>query len=186
MSTTSSSTWSDNSHRYGTVSRLFHWTMAALFAWQFTSALLHAFAGDTPIERFLCSTHGTNGFCLMVLVLLRGAWGLSNLKRRPAHQPGPLGRFAAAGHLLLYALMIVVPFLALLRAYGRGRGFAPFGIQVFEATGQQNPALIAPASAVHGLLGWTLLALIVGHIAMVIMHRVVWKDDILTRMAGRA
>jgi cytochrome b561 len=45
--------------------------------------------------------------------------------------------------------------------------------------------MTAPASAAHGLLGWVLLALIVGHIAMVLLHRWVWKDDVAQRMVGR-
>ena len=44
---------------------------------------------------------------------------------------------------------------------------------------------IAPANAAHGLLAWTLLALIAGHVAMVLLHRFLWRDGTLARMAGR-
>jgi len=45
--------------------------------------------------------------------------------------------------------------------------------------------MVAPASAVHGLLGWVLLALIVGHVGMVVVHRWWLKDDVAQRMIGR-
>ncbi|TXN01604.1 cytochrome b, partial [Methylobacterium sp. WL103] len=83
--------WLDTPERYGPVSRGFHWLMAALFAWQFTGALLYVGIGDTALTRFVGSSHFTLGFTLFVLVLLRGAWGLANLRRRPPH-PGRAGR----------------------------------------------------------------------------------------------
>lgn len=174
--------WRDNEHGYGYFSRFLHWSMAALFAWQFTSGILRFFVKDTDIAMFFWRTHHSIGSALFVLVLLRGTWGLFNLRRRPAHSSNLLGRLAAIGHLCLYLLMIVVPLLAIVRAYGRGRGFAPFGVQLFEPTGVQIPALMAPGNALHGLLGWTLLALIAGHIVMVLIHRYVWKDAVTQRM----
>ena len=37
----------------------------------------------------------------------------------------------------------------------------------------------------HGVLGWALLALIVGHMLMVLVHRYFWKDEVAQRMLGR-
>lgn len=174
--------WMDNSAGYGYVSRFLHWSMALLFTWQFASALLRVFADETPVQVFFWRTHHSIGFSLFVLVLLRGAWGLINARRRPAHAQSLLGRAAFAGHIALYALMVAVPLLAIVRAYGRGRGFPPFGVPLFTPTGVEIPALTAPANALHGLLGWTLLALVAGHIAMVLIHRYLWRDDTLSRM----
>lgn len=179
---TRASGWKDDPQGYGVVSRFFHWAMAALLLWQFTSAVLRLTAEDTPIEGFFWSTHYTVGFTLFILVLLRGAWGLYNLPNRPSHAGVHFGRAANLGHAVLYLLMLVIPFLAILRAYGGGRGFAPYGFAIFEATGERLPALMAPANAAHGLLGWVLLALIAGHILMTVIHRVVWNEDILSRM----
>ena len=64
-----------------------------------------------------------------------------------------------------------MPALALLRAYGSGKGFSPFGLPLMPATGVKVDWMVAPANAIHGFLAWTLLALIAGHIAMVIVHR---------------
>lgn len=181
-----SSPWFDTPQRYGLVSRALHWGMAAVFAWQFAGMAVKILVGRHPVTAFMVGSHASVGTLLMLLVLLRGAWGLANARRRPRHAPGLMGRLATAGHLLLYALMLVVPSLALLRAAGSGRGLAFFGIPVF-APFEGGPVgwMVAPASAAHGLLAWTLLALVAGHVLMVVVHRWLWRDDVLQRMAGR-
>jgi len=177
--------WRDTPHAYGAVSRAFHWSMALLFIWQFTGILIGVVADKTPIADFFGSTHKSIGLVLLILVCLRGLWGLLNLRNRPGHQPTFLGRAATMGHAALYLLMFVVPALAMLRQYGSGRAFAPFGIPLMEGFEEKIPWMMAPANALHGLLGWVLLALIVGHIAMVFVHRFAWNDNVLARMAGR-
>ncbi|KAA0971731.1 cytochrome b [Aureimonas fodinaquatilis] len=179
--------WLDSPAKYGRVSRFFHWAMAALLLWQFTSAILRVVAKDTAVAGFFWSTHFSVGFSIFVLVWLRGIWGLYNYAsgHRPSYAGIHFGRLAVLGHLVLYALMAMIPTMAIVRAYGSGRGFTPFGIEIFAATGERIPALMAPANAAHGLLGWLLLVLIVGHIMMSVLHRVVWKEDILSRMSAR-
>jgi cytochrome b561 len=174
--------WFDTPRRYGRISRAFHWIMAALFAWQFAGALLYVATGDTPLTRFVGSTHFTLGFTLFVLVLLRGAWGLANLRRRPPH-PGRIGRAAVAGHAVIYGLMLVVPSLALLRWYGSGKPFAPYGIVVMPERADKIAWMMVPGDLLHYWLGFLLLAVVLGHAAMSVLHRVLWKEDVLVRMA---
>ncbi|MGO1162872.1 cytochrome b [Brucella pseudogrignonensis] len=173
----------DTPDGYGLVSRCFHWSMAALFVWQFTSTILRIFAKDTLFYNFFWPTHFQVGFALLVLLLFRGVWGVLNYSRRP-HHAGLTGKFAGLGHLVIYALMFVVPALALLRSYGNGRGFSFLGIEIFAKTGVQDGALTAPANAAHGLLGWILLAIIVGHVIMALLHHFVLRDDTLRHMTG--
>lgn len=176
------STLFDHPEGYGSVSRALHWLMATLFAWQFLSAILHAVDRQMPAARFFWSWHMSIGFLLLGAVVLRGAWALINLGNRPAHATGFLGTAARLGHLALYFLMLVVPLLATLRAYGSGRGLSVFGIQVFAGGGERIPALVEPGSALHGLLGWALLILVAGHVIMALAHTYLWREDTLRRM----
>lgn len=121
----SSSRWFDSPVRYGGVTRLLHWGMAALFAFQLTGMGLKLALGRHPVSGFFVGLHKPMGTVLMLLILLRGAWGLSQWRKRPPHPPTWIGRAALAGHALLYALMLYVPAVALMREFGSGRGFAP-------------------------------------------------------------
>ena len=80
------STLLDHPEGYGSVSRALHWLMAALFAWQFISAILHAIDREMPVTRFFWSWHVSIGFLLLVAVVLRGVWALINLRNRPPHK----------------------------------------------------------------------------------------------------
>lgn len=168
---------------YGRISRFLHWLMAFLFLWQFISAILRVVAKDTAIYDIFWAAHHQLGFALLVLVLVRGIWGLLNSRRRP-HKSGHVGKLATLGHLVIYGLMFTVPALALLRTYGSGRGFSFLGIRIFEQTGVQNAALTAPGNELHGLLGWVLLAAIAGHVLMALVHHFALRDDTLRYMTG--
>lgn len=182
--TTHTSPWLDTPQRYGRISRWLHWGMALLFAWQFVGMGLRLALGRTPLVSVFVGSHASVGLLLLVLVLLRGAWGLGQRARRPAHGEGLLGRAAVLGHRLLYLLMLLVPSLALLRLYGSGRAFAWFNQWPLFAAGPKQPALMAPAELAHGPLAWLLLALIAGHVGMVWLHRR-WGDGVPQRMIGR-
>ncbi|GAA5236652.1 cytochrome b [Verticiella sediminum] len=169
---------------YGLISRCLHWGMALLFLWQFTGMILRITLGRTPLVSFWVGTHASVGTLLFALVVLRIVWALLNLRHRPPHGGGTRGLAVRVGHAALYALMLVIPGLAILRAYGSGKGLNFFGMTLIEPTGVQVPALTAPASAFHGLLAWVLLAAIAGHIVMVIVHQRLWRDDVASRMMG--
>lgn len=169
---------------YGTVSRVLHWGMALLFAWQFTGMALKLALGRMPLVSFFVGTHASVGSLLLLLVLLRAVWALVQRPQRPPHQSGFVGQLALLGHLGLYLLMIVVPALALLRGFGSGKGVRLFGVQLQQPTGVETGWMVAPGNLLHGNLGWVLLALIAGHVAMVAVHRYLWRDDVASRMIG--
>jgi len=176
----------DSSERYGLISRGLHWGMTLLFAWHFFGVACRVVLGSkAPLSAFMFSTHRAMGTLLLLLIVLRLLWFFLQRRHRPAYANNPLGRWARFGHGLMYLLMLVVPVLALMRQYGSGRAFAPWGIPLM-AESERIPWMIAPASAVHGLLGWLLFVLILGHIAMALIHHFRMKDDTLRRMWGKS
>jgi cytochrome b561 len=178
--------WRDTPAQYGLVTRLLHWGMALILLWQFTGMILRLLLGRTPLMAFWVGSHQSVGTVLLALILLRLGWAWLNRGRRPAPDRGPVGRAARLGHGLLYALLLVVPCLAFLRAFGNGRGYAFFGYPVVPRTGVRIEWMAAPADLLHGKLAWLLLALIVGHVVMALVHHFAWRDGLLLRMAGRA
>lgn len=118
----------DDATRYGAISRFLHRSMALMFLWQFATALAHLSLDDTPAEVLLWPTRKTCSFLLLILVIVRAAWALTNRGKRPPS----VDLKSHLGHATLYALMIVTPLLGLLRQYGDGRSFDPFGLPVFS------------------------------------------------------
>lgn len=176
----------DSARRYGKLTRILHWTMALLFAWQFGGMIVKELLGKTPLVGFWVGTHASVGTLLLVLLMVRALWGLSQMSHRPPYHSGVIGLAARLGHLGLYALMLIVPALALLRMFGSGRGARLFGVQLQQGGGEKVDWMVAPASLLHGTLAWVLLALVAGHVAMVFVHRFIWRDDVASRMIGRA
>lgn len=180
----------DSPAAYGPLSKLLHWSMALLFLWQLTSVLLRALFWEQggalqEAARAMWRTHHQVGVLILALALLRGTWGLINARNRPPHEKSLLGLAAWLGHLALYALMILVPLIAVARFYAMARApLNAFGLQILP----QGPALNEPVrdfgDLLHGPLGWTLFALIFGHILMVVLHQVWWRDATLSRMTS--
>lgn len=169
----------DNNNYYGVISRVLHWGMALLLLWQFLTAFSREWLDDTALGDFMWSAHKPTGVVLLLLIVLRILWALLNLSRRPPS----INWAARLGHIALYVLMLVVPTLGLLRQYGSGRSFEPFGISLFAGFEGKIEWLVESGNLLHGSLAWTLLALIVGHIVMAFWHRKKSSEtDVIPRM----
>lgn len=173
----------DRPDSYGPVTRVLHWVMAALLAWQWLGMAVKLVLGRQPLAAFFVGTHASVGLMLLALILLRLVWAGLNAGRRPPHGDGWLGKLAKAGQGVLYLLLLVVPALALLRALGGTRPLRAFGTEVFAGRETAVPWMTAPADAVHGFLAWTLLVLVTGHVLMALVHQWLLRDGTLRRMA---
>ncbi|MDO5621887.1 MAG: cytochrome b [Paracoccus sp. (in: a-proteobacteria)] len=177
----------DSSARYGAVTRLLHWGIALLMIWQLLGMVTKVVLGrESGLASMMVGTHQSLGFVLFVLILLRVVWALVNTGRRPAHGAGLMGLAAKAGHLALYVLMVFVPAVGLIRAWGNERAYNVFGWEVFvpRPEGQAVTWAVNLGNDWHGEIGWLLGALILGHIAAVLWHRLVLRDDTMAKMAG--
>lgn len=174
----------DSPTQYGFVSKVLHWGMAILFAAQFLSAGLRwALPREHPVRDFFWSYHTDLGITLFLLVFIRGIWGLKNLRQRPTHS-GFVGRAAVAGHLAIYALMVIVPTVRIIASAGSTRGLDYVGIPIFPARDMEIKWLTSVAEW-HGEMGWILGLLVLGHIAMAIgWHHFIKRDGSLKRMTG--
>lgn len=175
----------DTAQLYGRVTRLLHWTIAALMLWQFLGMGLRLALGRTPVVAVFVGTHQLVGTALFGLIVLLLLWALANRAHRPGHGHGLPGLAARAGHLALYLVMALVPVTALLRAYGSDKVWAPLGVPIFAAQTPPIGWMVGLAEAVHGEFAWILLGLIAGHVLMVGLHQGMWRDGTLRRMAGR-
>ena len=76
----------DSPQRYGAVSRLLHWGMATILAWQFTGMVLLNTLGKVPITLFFIGSHSSLGVSLALLAFLRLLWWAKNAGQRPGQE----------------------------------------------------------------------------------------------------
>lgn len=181
------SPWHDTPERYGRISRLLHWLTAALVIIQLTVTISWGIFGKTPwtVQLAQVAPHGAVGLMILIVIVIRSLWRFHQRHQRPALDKHFSGRIAHAVHHLFYILLWLIPGLALLRHYGRNRALEFYNIELIPAAGREISWLMTPADLLHGVMAWLLLALVIGHVAMVGVHQWLWKDKTLNKMAGR-
>lgn len=172
----------DTQLRYGSITRFLHWLMAIGFLWMLFTATVHWIDRESVLNQTIWPYHPLVGFTIFMLGVIRVLWALSQRARRPQND-----LMARIGHFALYLFMILTPTLALLRAFGSGRGLNYFGWQVIAPRTDKIESLVNLANQWHSVCGWTLFALIIGHIFMSFYHRSKGPaENVFPRIIGRA
>ncbi|MGK6313256.1 cytochrome b [Neorhizobium sp. DT-125] len=152
--------------------RILHWVMAALILFNllFTDAMETyarlAFGGQTPTpdQVSAANIHAYVGISVLALGLVRLCLRfVQGVPPEPREEPPFLRVVARISHWAFYALFFMMP-------------FAGIGAYYFE----NRTAAFAHAGPMK-LLMW---ALIIAHIAGVLVHQFYWKTNILKRMTS--
>ncbi len=170
----------DNAERYGTISRALHWLFAVLVLWQFMKFFDRIGDGEHWIGETLVPWHISIGVLMGVLIVVRVVWALSQASHRPSHEP-PIKYLAHAGHILLYAALVIMPVTGMLYMVGEGYGVEAFGVTLI-AEGEEVEWMHT-VGELHEITAWALLFLVIGHIVMGFYHHFARRDGTLKRMA---
>lgn len=131
---------------------------------------------------FYFNLHKSIGITLLALILIRVYWRLTHAA--PAF-PDTMKRWekmaADWSHKLLYALMVIMPVSGFLMTTYSKYGLKWFGIRVTE--GLDNEPLREIFKEVHEFTAFLLIAFIVVHILAAIKHKVIDKDEVMSRMS---
>ncbi len=165
--------------RYSLASIALHWTMAlAVGAAWLLGQLLEDFPRG-PDRVFANGIHALIGMAVLALVLPRLLARF--MGGTPEEAPGWEGIAARAVHLLLYALMALVPLTGLAIALSARTPFNVAGL--FEL-----PNLLAgfglrkALEEVHEVLANLTFGAVVLHVAATLWHAVIRRDGVLRRM----
>ncbi|TKT82752.1 cytochrome b [Aquamicrobium sp. LC103] len=179
----------NSSDGYGLVAIVLHWTIALLFLAQIALGLAMVRIGDQRLAFELIQWHKSFGFLILGLVLVRTGWRLAEAVPRPL--PGPAWEQGAAilVHLLLYALMIVLPLT----------GWALVSVSVLEIPTFAFYLVLVPHlplgvseqaeefwTAAHVYAGYLVMVLIAVHVAAALRHHFILRDHALRRMVRPA
>jgi cytochrome b561 len=169
---------------YGSLSKFLHWAIVLLIVGQWLLAETAEDAGKgTPERASLMGWHMSFGMLVLLLALVRIAWKIVN-----QGQPAALGQVAwqrnaaAAGHGLLYLLILLQPLSGWLVVSSGGGAPGFFGWFDFPALGAENHDFHERMETVHKTLFNALVVVAAVHVAAALYHHWVLKDATLRRM----
>jgi cytochrome b561 len=165
--------------------RLIHWISAALVVGALGLGTYMVWFVDDPAARFdLTQTHKSIGVTVLALTLLR----LCLRIRTAAPTPEPIAPFlmraATATHLVLYALLALLPLSGFLMASSTPVRIPTRVFGLFDLPYPLAPdlAMFRVFHAVHVAAAILLGGLVVLHVAAALVHALYWRDRTLRRM----
>ncbi len=176
---------------YGSMAKTLHWLMAAIIL---TLIGVGIYMADLPKETAeqkqyafqLYDLHKSFGVLALVLIIVRLAWlAVSPAPALPASFEPKEKAVVKALQGLLYLLMIILPVSGYLMSNAGGHPIHFFGLFEMPAIVGESKSVGGFTHEVHEIGGWTILVIIVLHMAGVIKHRLKDKGgekDILKRM----
>ncbi|MQX38100.1 cytochrome b [Roseospira navarrensis] len=172
--------------RYGWVSILNHWTIAALILGLTVFGLVLEEMPRGPDKGALIDIHKTLGVLALALALARIGW--SALQPHPAAMADASPKAVRARtimHGLLIAATLALPISGILMSLYHDHAVSLLGLATIPAQG--TVAWIAePAGVVHALGGKLVLLLVAGHAVVSLKHHLWDRDPTLRRMLGTA
>jgi|SRR5688572_20185352 cytochrome b561 len=170
-------------NRYTTTAVVFHWLIFLLIACGFSLALYMQGLPLSPQKLKYISWHKWIGVTIFALALARLGW---RLMRPPPPLPASIPAWqrsvAGATHILLYLLVIVIPISGWLMSSALGVPTVYLGILQLPSPLARDKELGELLKSAHAFLNYTMLALVIMHVAAALKHHVMDRDDVLARM----
>jgi cytochrome b561 len=133
-------------------------------------------------QSFWINLHAILGLSVWVLIVVRIWW---RSRHSPPELPSEAGelsrRLSYPVHLLLYALIFVIPLVGIVTFIWHGRVF-DFGLFRIDFGVRRNRAIFHPTEDIHGYLAYVLFALVGMHALAALWHHFVRRDGVLLRM----
>ena len=171
------------STRYTLTAIALHWLIFALIACGFTLALYMVDLPLSPQKLKYFGWHKWIGVTVFMLAVARLLWRLTHgAPAMPAEMPAWQRSAALATHVLLYALIVIIPVTGWLYSSAAGVPTVYLGVIQLPDLLAKNKALAEQLKWTHITLNYALLALVVAHVAAALHHHLVARDDVLRRM----
>ena len=172
-----------NSREIGLMTRLLHWTIAALLVSSFAAAWAFNFLEPGPVAAFLVLFHQSIGLVLLVLMLVRFAWRVTHpLPSLPGSVPHWEKLAAFTVQAALYAALLAMPLIGWLGSNAQGDTVDIFGLWTLPDLVDANKNLADELFSVHGMLSWVVIIMIAMHIAGALRHHFIKRDAVLVAM----
>jgi len=172
--------------RYTDTARALHWLAALLIFCGFGLGLFMTGLDITPDKLRYYAWHKWLGITVFLIAAARLAW-------RAGHPPPPLPatvpewqvRTSGAAHVLLYALMLVIPLSGWIYSSSTGVSVVYLGLVPLPDLVPKDREAAKVLLLLHNSLNYLLAAAVTVHVAAALMHQFVDRDGVLTRMLPR-
>lgn len=169
--------------RYTTPAIVLHWLVALLIFAAFPLGVYMHELPLSPDKLKLYSYHKWIGITILMLASLRVVW-------RMTHTPPPLPadmvvwqrRASQVVHGLLYVLILAIPLSGWLMSSAKGFQTVWFGVLPLPDLIGKDKALGEQLGALHQILNFTLLALVVLHVGAALKHHFLERQPFMQRM----
>ena len=165
---------------YGFISKIFHWLSAAVLVAQVPLGFYLVDLDFSENRVFIENIHVTIGLGIFYLTILRLIYKLFN----PTPALGNsvfIGQrvIAKLNHILLYLSILVITISGALKKLFNGEMLDLF---FFDLEIRDNFDLAELFYEIHIFGNYTLIALILLHISAVIIHKILFKENLLKRI----
>ena len=169
--------------RYSTPAIVLHWLVALLIFAAFPLGVYMHELPLSPVKLKLYSYHKWIGITILLLVAIRLSWRLTHT---PPLLPDSVAawqrRASAIVHGLLYLLMIAIPLSGWLMSSAKGFPVVWFGVLPLPDLVGKDKALGDLLAGVHQTLNFSLLVLVILHVAAALQHHFIERQTFLQRM----
>jgi cytochrome b561 len=170
---------------YGPTAKLLHWVIAALLAIQLALGWLmpDIHRGMTPGTAM--SLHISIGMLILLLIAARFLWRLSHPVAPESTLPGWQRASSELVHWMLYVVVLLMTLSGWFFASARGWMVNLFGLVPLPHLVAENSPFGRSLGNWHETLSWALLLLVGVHVAAALLHLLVYKDHVMSRMLPR-
>ncbi|WP_310447080.1 cytochrome b [Thiobacillus sp.] len=169
--------------RYTMPAVALHWLVALLIFVGFPLGVYMHELPLSPVKLQLYSYHKWIGITVLLLAGVRVAWRLSH---RPPPLPDSIAgwqrKASAAVHGLLYLLILAIPLSGWLMSSAKGFQTVWFGVLPLPDLVGKSRELGDALATLHQVLNFTLLGLVILHVAAALKHHFIERQPFLQRM----
>ena len=169
--------------KYSKVAITLHWLMALMIIGNLLGGFLHDFVPKENGQRALVmGLHMSFGLTIIALTLVRLGWRLANpVPALPHYFTSGERILAKAAHWAFYIAMLALPLTGWALTSHNDRPLMYFGLFEVPKLGLDK-VTAGDFGEIHETLGWVMVALLALHIAGIIKHLVMDRDNLLPRM----
>ena len=165
---------------YGFISKIFHWLSAAVLIIQIPLGFFLVDMDFSEKRLTVESIHVTLGLSIFYLILFRLLYKTLNPTPRLQNSLFPGQKIIAKlNHIFLYVSILIITISGALKKLFNGEELDMF---FFNLEIQDNFELAEIFYEIHIIGNYTLIALISLHIFAVIIHKILFKENLLKRI----